>query len=460
MRTNTPRPPRRSRVVAFVASAAVAALALGGGAAYAFWTATATGTGTVTSPTVAVTHASFPTASATLINTHTTLTQSGSFTLTNTGTIAGAVTASVTGAPSAFASALPVTYWPGACVATPPAGAVTTTWQSFSVSTTLAAGASQAYCVRTVINPATQRDAIATTTGTQTLTATITAQITASGWTNTAPTASNTATFTTQAIYKLAGDAVTPPKSTWLRLRSATATGVCLDVSGSGGAGTDLISYGCDTYANKSWQMIPVSGTDYTKVVLRPGHAPGTRIAQTATGTQIIAAVNAADVAQQWYVQRVSGTQIQLVSVMNGKCLTVRPTADTLPLSTADCNGANTKIDAARIPLSLGSSWVMGTGTFSYQNILNGTGANALVVQRLSGGTWYNLGTTVSSPPATATLSFPIVTSLGTDANRSLAIGDNTMRIVYSGTSDVAFGPFIVNRSSVLDTLTAPTAVG
>ncbi len=444
---------RCRHAVAFVAGFVAVVVAAGTGA-YAYWTATAAATGQVATRAVAISHIDFPALGSTLINTHETLSRTGSFTVTNTGELAGTATIAVAGSPAAFADALPVTVWPvgspTACspaATVPGAGAITTTWAAFSRSVELAAGAAQTFCARTTVDPATQRNAIASAGGSQTLTARLSATLSADGWTATAAATSDVATFVTREIYPLTDGIVPTGLSAWVRFAAADNSAMCLDVKSSGTVGADLISWTCDTYSNKTWQVAPVVPGDMTLVTLRPGHDPGSRLARTADGRETTAAAQPSSLSQQWYVQKVGDRRVQLVSALDGRCLTLRPTRNDTAQSVADCIEVSTKLDVVRAPMTAtvaanGSSVEIGLGA-----IFN---KHAVAVQRQQAdGTWVTTSTSaVGVSTVTFNRDYTVWPGIFTDSQRTLAVGANTIRIVYAGTSDVIFAPFTVTRAS------------
>jgi len=343
---------RRSLVRRGVAAFVVGVLVATGVSAAAHWTGTATATSSITTPRVAVTAAFATPVPATLINTHTRLTNTTSFTVTNTSATAGPVTATIT-TPGTLAPNLPILIWSQATAActveTPPASIVPagTTWASATVTTaSLATNASATYCVRTAVSVA-NRTLIATTgTGTQTATPTLTASVTQSGWT---AQATATTQQRTERIYPLYTTGLTRTYgSNWYRITSSA--NVCLDVASSGGNNTRLISFTCHTSpnlnSNQYFQFIPVAG-QAGSVTIRPAHNAALRVAVNASGQQLVQTAAAGD-AQRWIVQQISATQVQLVSAVDGKCFTLLPSSGDVALTTADCTAANTTLTLTR----------------------------------------------------------------------------------------------------------------
>lgn len=423
----------RGSVTALVAGVMAFFLLAGGGAAWAFWTATANGTGQANTLSVAVTETNFNVLRATYTNTHTRLTSTGSFTITNTGEVAGVASTRIS-ATGTVAPQMPLRMWPVAsatactAAATIPTSAISGTWASAAIEgTTLAAGASQIFCVRTTV-PVAQRNALASTTGTVTVPGTLNVSLvgTGTGWTATSIPGS--APQRTEAIYPLDTSLAPANDSRWFVLRSGANSNVCLDVASSGGAGANVISWTCTLtsngvqQANQFWQAIPVSEADRTLVTLRPRHSPATRLSVDASGRQVLAAANTALPAQQWYVQRVSATTVQFVSASNGQCLSVPGNTANSAMSLVDCTTtASALVTADRVPLNF-------TGGISTTTLLVGTSAAGagLALQRYNPllGNWDTMTTTTIPTSGNST-------GLRITSNLQLGLGDNTMRIVF-----------------------------
>ncbi|WP_413317397.1 RICIN domain-containing protein [Agrococcus sp. 1P02AA] len=439
---------RRTRkgLTAFAVGALAFAVLAGGGAASASWTAGALGSGQVTTPAVRVAQASFPSLGATFTNTHTSLTTTGSFTITNPGTVAGVASSTITSA-DARAPQLALRIWPVASTAacTPatavPTTAATGTWAATTVAgTALAAGASQVLCVRTTL-PLAQRNALASTTGAISVPAILSVSLvgTGTGWT--AAAAGVTATHRTQAIYPLDAGLAPTVGSRWHTIRSAASTGVCLDVSGGGGAGSLAIGWTCTQangapQGNQLWQVIPVSEADRTLVTLRPRHQTGTRLAVDGTGRQSIAAA-AAGAAQQWHVQRVSASTVQLVSAVDGRCLSLPTTSSGTARTTVDCTDAAAAVLSPQLQ-PLGFTWNPGLiGIGSNAALTVGANRADLILERESApGTWQ--GVAFAQPAA-----YPTMITI---APANLPTGTSSLRLRYAD-GTVAYA-FVLNRSS------------
>lgn len=415
----------RKITVGFIAGVMAFAVLIGGGGAWAYWTATVRGAATVTTPSVAVSQANFSVLNASFANAHSRLTSTGSFTVTNTGGSAGVATVSIS-ATGGVAPQMPLRMWPvataGACSAAAviPGGAASGTWASATISnTTLAAGQSQIFCVRTTV-PVSQRNALATTTGGTTIlvNGTLNVSLAAAGWT---ATASGSAVQRSVGIYPLDNSLAPVEDSRWHAFRNGASTSVCMDVqSSSAVAGTQVIAYPCQAddgipKENQFWQVIPVDETDRSLITLRPRHAPTMRL--DVNGNQITIQESSAATSQQWYVQRVSPSTVQgvppstvqLVSAVDGRCLSIPASGI---LSMANCeSGGTVLISPQRVPLQV--STLLTTATLAV-----GPGASTLRLQRWNGTAWTNL--TTSSTATTLSFSAPL-----------LSAGENTMRVVF-----------------------------
>lgn len=416
---------RRLAVRGFLAGVAAFALLAGGGSAWASWTASAQGTAQVTTPSVSVTQTNFNVLRATYTNSANRQTMSGSFTITNTGSVPGVATTTISSTGTA-GRGFPIRMWlvPSAAscslAAVIPDSAVSGTWALTTIAgTSLAAGQSQIFCVRTTV-PVSQRNALASPTGSLTAPGTLTVSLASAetGWT--AASAPASAPQTTQAIYPLDASLAPATTSRWFAFRAATNSNACLDVAASGSAGSTVISWACVRtaeglpQANELWQVVPVSEADPTLVAIRPRHAPTTRLAVDANGRQIIAAVNSAAPAQQWYVQRASSTTVQFVSAVDGRCLALPATTGNGALSLAECTSAATVlVTPERIPLGFSTS--AQSTSLTVGPSVSGAG---LTLQRWTGAAWTDI----------ASASGSVITF---SQSTSLAAGDNSLRIVF-----------------------------
>ncbi|WP_072314827.1 RICIN domain-containing protein [Agrococcus sp. Marseille-P2731] len=439
---------RRTRkgLMAFAVGALAFAMLAGGGAASAYWTAGAQGSGQVTTQAVRVSQTSFPSLGATFINTHTSLTTTGSFTVTNSGGVAGVASTTITSA-DARAAQLALRIWPvastAACTAATavPVTAGTGTWASTTVAgTSLAAGASQVLCVRTTL-PVSQRNALASTTGTTSVAANLNVSLvgTGTGWT--AASAPAPAAHTTQAIYPLDTSLAPVIGSRWHTLRTAASTGVCLDVSGAGGVGAAVIGWTCTQVnsapqANQLWQVVPVSEADRTLVTLRPRHQPTMRLAVDATGRQTLA-IAAAGAAQQWYVQRASASTVQLVSAVDGRCLSLPTASSATARTTVDCTDATAAVLSPQLQ-PLGFTWnpgLIGLGSNAALTV-GANRADFILEREASAGVWQSVA--FVQPAA-----YPTMITI---APANLFTGNTTLRLRYAD-GTVAYA-FVLNRST------------
>jgi hypothetical protein len=192
-------------------------------------------------------------------------------------------------------------------------------------------------------------------------------------------TASMAPTMSTAHIYPLGS----PTLNSWMRLRLGSTTGRnCLDVSGSGGAGTVVIQWGCHANPNQKWRITSVAGTDYVR--LAPQHADTTRLAATSTnnGADItIQAANTSNTLQDWQFQQSGTGRYQLVNRATGYCLTSQSlTADVgTAMTQTPCNSSDLQWFLPDVSLSnfactasttgtdrnLSLSWGSTTGTFT-----------------------------------------------------------------------------------------------
>lgn len=423
------RLPLVAGVVAFL-------LAAGSGTAWAYLTTQLQATASVTTAAVAVSQAGFNTP-ATTKYLPSALSSTRSFTVTNNSALAGTATVSLS-TTGVRAASLTLSVWPVASAAActdattvPTTGVTSGTWSSLTLTSTLGAGATTTYCARTTIpNWRSVTDA----SGTWSVAPVSSVSLSASGWTTTA--ASLTHTQTVAGFYPL----VTSPffdaslSSTWFTVRNANATGLCLDVSGSGGSGTSVLSWNCHLDSNQRWQFVPVSGTDQSLVTLRPRHDRDLRVTTavpTAGGAAAVTVQTASTaLAQQWYVQQVSGGVVpvyQLVSAATGRCLPMYTSSSNTQLATVECDTTAARVVFQREPLTFSSSG--NTATVTWGTVPGET----MTLQRLVGGSW------------------TFVKQIGS-ASQSESFtppnGTSTYRIVFGTSgSDVAFGPFVISRS-------------
>ena len=437
---------RRPLVLALTALLLVS----GGGVAWGYWSSSATATGTATTATVTISQAGFGGTGATYRNDL--LTSTGSFTVTNTGQTAG--TASLTIAATsgaAMAAAMPISVWPvataAACTAATavPGGAITGTWASWQTSgVAIAPGAAVVLCVRTVVPNA---QSLASPTGTQSTSSSLTVVFDdAAGWVGTVS-SSDTSSRVTELIFPPVdpGTIVPAGLSGWFTARiTSGGQAICLDVSGSGGVGTQVIPWTCHQDANQRWEIIAAPGFP-GQVQLRPKNATGLPARLTVSGTgglSIAVADNSA--AQRWRIEQIAGGSYQLVTQTNGQCLTLATVSQDVQLITAPCGPATrgTQVVAlTREPLSVTN------GTTVQFGVVANPGAT-YALQRLGGTTWTTIATGTG-------------TTLG--ATRSLANfprnADTQYRIIVNGSTNVVYSGIVLRRDAG-DTITAIGGVG
>jgi len=448
------RATRRTTVVALLTAAL---LVVAGGSAWAYWTATAAGTGTVATHAVTVTTSGFDGLGATYRNHQ--LAHSGTFTVTNTGQVSGHASISIETLGGGLPALMPVTVWPltsGPCSdnATPPGGAQTGgTWASFSLlgGVTLAAGQSVTYCVQTV---PVSRQSIADGAGSITATPQLTVIFDDDeGWDGTR-TETPTTTIKTELIYPFptvgSPSYVQTGLSDWFTIRRAATTGLCLDVSGSGGNGADVLSYGCHDDPNQRWEIMPATdqGAGTSLVRLRPKHsnAFGTRLAVSGSNQVVVQDYSGSSAAQLWEFQRIASNTFQLVSHSTGLCLDMTTPSSSTRLTVSACDPssagrANQQLTLNREPLTFatsGSNVVLGWSTGNTTN----NGSPGYQLQQQNGGS----GSAVGSASGSAATSLTVAAS-------SLAEGTHQYRVVISGTTNVVYQNITLTMTHTCDWL-------
>lgn len=307
------------------------------------------------SRSVAISQANVETLSHTYRNTHTTLTRTGSFTVTNTGQSNGSLSVSVSGT-EAFLSKIPIHIWPatstGACTAdtTVPENATSGSWGSTTVAsgTVLNAGASIVYCVRTRIIPHSDREGIATSSGSQSARPRLSATLSAAGW-STSATVAVMNTQRTEAIYPEARDYLPADKSHWYTIRSGSNENICLDAP-RGNRRAPVVSRECGDGANQRWQFQEYLKKGYRpgRVTLRPRHTPDLYIYQGWGRAELDWK---ADWSSYWQVQQVSRNRFLLVAEASGTCLSVRPSPSDKD-TTVECTDPTAVLELRREGLS------------------------------------------------------------------------------------------------------------
>ncbi len=380
--------------IAFILGTIVFLISVSSGGVWAYWTSNASATGSLSTNTASVTQANFSTLGAAYRPDR--LSSTGSFSVTNNGQIAGTGAVDVTTA-NPLASKLNVWIWvvPGTtsctdATAVPSSNVISATWATVPrLSPTLSPSQSIVYCVRTV---APDWKTLTTPSGSQAAQLTLNVSLDAAGWV--ATTSQSQQTQSTGGMFPLTTGFFDASLSRWFKIVSKANTSVCLDVEGSGAAGTKALSWTCNTGSNQRWEFVPVSGTNQDLVTLRPRHAGETRLTYDPTGKQLLANASAA-LSQQWYVQQLAGgTQptMQLVNASNGKCLGLRNTSSGSDMPTVNCDDPGAQLVLQREPLTYSSTSTTQRFTFG-----GATVSTASTLQkRMSNGTWAVVSTTAA----------------------------------------------------------------
>ena len=425
------------RRLPIVAGLAAFLVLIGSGSAWSYWTAQAGAAGSVSTDVVAVTQAGFSAPATTKHLPSSARVSTRSFTVTNGSAINGTATVSITSSEQ-YAANFAVSVWQaasGACTdatALPPSGVTTGTWASVKPTLTLNASATATLCVRTTL-PGWK--SITDPAGGRTFNPQLNVSLNAQGWVATAPIATHEQR--TAGMYPLTANFFDPTLSSWHTIRSKAANGICLDASGSGGANTNVISWACHAESNQRWQFVPVSGGDQSFVTVRPRHAPSTRLTQTAAGVQQIAASASSD-AQRWYVQN-SGSFYQLVSAADGMCLGMNTTSGNTATRVVECDQPAAQLTLQREPLAMSFSttgWWFPTTTvtLSFGSTISTTG---MTLQKRSGGGWADVGAVDVG-----------ATSVSFNRNEISSNGTTEFRIVFAGSTDVAYGNIMLSRAT------------
>ncbi|MGX1792797.1 RICIN domain-containing protein [Microbacterium sp. NPDC055312] len=408
---------------------------VGSGSAWSYWTTQATTAGRVTTDSVAVSHAGFAAPEETKYL-PSNLTSTRSFTVTNNSTIDGTATVSIASAQQG-ANDLPISLWrytSGACTdatGVPGSGVATGTWGATTMQLALPKDAIATLCVRTRIP---DWKAIAVQSGGRTVNPELTVTLNAQGWVATTPTAKHTQR--TAGMYPLTTNFFDPAKSSWHTIRSRAANGICLDASGAGGANTNVISWTCHQESNQRWQFMPVNGGDQNFVTIRPRHAPSTRLTQTATGVQQIAATASSD-AQRWYVQN-SGSFFQLVSAADGRCLGMNTTSGNTATRVVECDQPAAQLTFDVEPLTMSpdtGAWWNPTVTLGFSSTITTTG---MMLQKKNGSGWADVAAVRVG-----------ATSVAFGRSEISISGTTEFRIVFAGSTDVAYGNILLSRTGL-----------
>lgn len=337
MRTRNTARRRRMMRRALIAGATTFLLFAGAGASYAAWTAGASATSAAGAASLAITTTGFDSNAFTFQNHR--LTTTGTVTVQNTtdttSTTPGDLEVSFGYTGSAvLASKLTVSVWPtadqaGCAVVTPPPGTATGGWDTAATSAspltgTLAAGATQGYCVRVT---AAERGELADPTGALTIEPSITATLKVGNWFQSA---TSTTTQTTAWIFP----AYAPPPNSWYQIRNLGSDN-CVDVdTASGTSGAGVIDYPCTTGSTSAdyhqhWTFTQSSGDYYD---LTPRHAQTLRMDVAGGSTAPLAAIDvqtdaAPRPSQEWQLQQRAAGAYQIVNRQSGLCLQVDDSA-------------------------------------------------------------------------------------------------------------------------------------
>lgn len=310
-----------------VALGLVAFLVLSGTGAYAYWSVTASMQTSAAAGTLAITTSWSTTAplGGTLANHNYSTT--GEFTVKNTTSTTStaalnySVNLSYTGAsadPNPLKTALDVTVWKksGSCgtVGTP---SFSGTWGNPPAATgTLVAGVTDTWCIRTQV---TERSNLATVSGSVNLTPTLSATIKAgTNWTKTS-TVVNGALQKTEYVYPSA-----TPSAYWYEIHLTSNSSRCLDIRASGGAGYELIDYGCTHNPNQNFALGTPDAFGYRSVTPRHNQAMRWDNGGVTTVNSIIQlqlATSTATSRQAWQLQQTAAGVYQIVNQQSGLCI-------------------------------------------------------------------------------------------------------------------------------------------
>jgi hypothetical protein len=416
------RTPWRSAVIAAIVTSSVI---VGAAGSWAYWSASGTATLGVGAATLSTTATGW--SSSTLGNESiaatggVALTTTGSVTVTNTTSTTSTQTPTLTATftrasgSTALAAATTVTVWPVASTAacTPaatPSGGASGTWSAgVSVTTPLAAGASQVYCIRNTIS---DRQSAGDASGALTFTPQVAAQLAIGTFTGGA---TATSTISTRYLYPLS----TVDGADWNYIVRAGTTW-CWDVSGSGSTdGSLLIAYGCknNSDTNQDFRFVDADGDGYGDI--QPRHATNLRVtaaASTASGSAVDMRTSAGSSAQQWQPQLVSAGTYQLVNRYSGLCLSLPATSTGVTTQVTCSGGADQKFTLTLrgvVPLTgLTCSNVGGNGdgrSVSYAWTADySTGTLTWQAKRSTATTWSTLGTSNGGSSGTFAFASPV----------------------------------------------------
>lgn len=335
--TRSPRSfARRLSMGAITATLCLAAV-LAGTAAYAALVPAVTAAGSVKAGTLSATVTAPP--NATMRNSDTSVAMP--FTVKNTSTSSSTQRATTSVKFSSDSSAFGIGWvWPVANTAACPlnasigGGSSVSPWPAgTTLTTSLAPGESQVYCVRSM-----QTGTVASATGSTSMNITAAATLSIGSF---QATHQASAKLTTKAIYP-----TTVPADNWYRVKPF-GQDRCLDVTGGVNAaqGSLVGTYTCHTvdtttYGNQ-WFSFKQLEQAKNSVAIRPNGPAGTSL-QPKGSTQVeVRTTDSAAIAQQWLVQQVNATTYQLVHTQTGLCVTAPSSA--APLSLAICDDLNSQ---------------------------------------------------------------------------------------------------------------------
>lgn len=450
--------PVRTAIISAIAAFSVLAGTIG---SYAYWSATAQanlGVGAATLSTTATTwttatlgNESVSTAGAISLTSST-----ASVTITNTTSTTSAQSPTLTATFSrqsgstTLAAGTTLTVWPvasaAACTAAAvPSGQTSGTWSAgVVVSTPLAAGASQVYCLR---NQVADRQAVDDVTGTLSFVPQVAAQLGIGTFTGGATVAGGA--LSTQYIYPLQ----TISAGVWNYVKRAT-TEWCWDINGgSTTSGTTVIAYGCKNNGdlNQDFRFMDGDGDGYGD--FQPGSTSALRVAtpaSAASGSAVtVQTASTGSATQQWQPQLVSSGVYQFVNRYSGLCLslpavsagaatvvtctggadqrftlTTRSVVQLLAFTCTDVGGTGS---GRSVQYTWSSDYAVGTLTFQ--------------AKHWSTGTWTTLGTTSGTTFAFASpVGSPFTGSTGTYNVRVLTAANDVVATDDITVSNSMFG--------------------
>ncbi len=331
---------RRARGIAIGSAAVIAVVAAAGAApaASALWSAQVSVAGRVSVGVVDV-DATLSPGSATLVNEA--RTRAALVTITNTTadstTVPADVTARLSVSPDIDAGII-ATAWPTQTPAecsdtvTPPAGAVTGPWADgvTVAGEAVEPGATTYLCVQT---SGSARALGVQTTGSQTFTPRVDVTLSVH---NVEATATTTATYTTQWIYRVA----LYPDGHTLQSRPGVDRALCIDFGDAlaGAVSLDACQGSVDAPGATQWFTWHVVDSDFATI--EAGRAAGGLLTIDPDGTLLTRTAGTG--VQNWHVQVITGAVAQIVSE-SGLCVTAAMSGGQVvagPLSAASCNGS------------------------------------------------------------------------------------------------------------------------